>query len=154
MERLYQAYLKSSGVCTDTRKIHEGCIFFALKGEHFNGNTYTKEALSKGASYAVIDEKEYHNDPHTFLVDDVLTSLQSLAKYHRAQLSIPVIGLTGSNGKTTTKELMAAILATKYRVFATDGNLNNHIGVPLSLLSIKPTDEIAIIEMGANPADR
>lgn len=149
MDELYQAYLNATGVCTDTRKITRGCIFFALKGENFNGNKFAKEAISLGASVAVIDEAEFQSK-NMILVDDVLTSLQELAKHHRNQLSIPVIGLTGSNGKTTTKELIAAVLQTSYNVFATYGNLNNHIGVPLSLLSILPEHEIAIIEMGAN----
>jgi len=150
MKDLYQAYLDSSVVCTDSRKITEGCIFFALKGDNFNGNTYASAAIKAGARFAVIDEEEFQQSDHTILVDDVLESLQNLARHHRKKLSIPIIGLTGSNGKTTTKELIAAALKTKYNVFATDGNLNNHIGVPLSLLSISDQHEIAIIEMGAN----
>jgi len=150
MKDLYQAYLDSSVVCTDSRKITKGCIFFALKGDNFNGNTYASAAIKAGAQFAVIDEEEFQQSDQTILVDDVLESLQDLARHHRQKLSIPIIGLTGSNGKTTTKELIAAALKTKYNVFATDGNLNNHIGVPLSLLSISDKHEIAIIEMGAN----
>jgi UDP-N-acetylmuramoyl-tripeptide--D-alanyl-D-alanine ligase len=150
MKDLYQAYLNSTTICTDTRNITSGCIFFALKGENFNGNTYASEALKKGAAYAVIDEAQFHLSNGTILVDDVLTSLQEMARHHRHTLTIPIIGLTGSNGKTTTKELIAAALKTKYNVFATAGNLNNHIGVPLSILSISNKHEIAIIEMGAN----
>ena len=147
---LYKLYLKSARVCTDTRQIAQGCIFFALKGPSFNANEFAGEALQKGASYAVVDDATYVKSDRTILVADALTALQQLASYHRDQLKIPVIGLTGSNGKTTTKELLSAVLSKKYKTFATKGNLNNHIGVPLSVLSIDATIEIAVIEMGAN----
>ncbi|MCP4520528.1 MAG: UDP-N-acetylmuramoyl-tripeptide--D-alanyl-D-alanine ligase [Cytophagales bacterium] len=148
---IYELYKICSEVCTDTRKITENCIFFALKGANFNGNTFAEQALEKGAKYVVIDEKEYQKDERFVLVEDVLTTLQNLANHHRHQFTIPFIGLTGSNGKTTTKELIRTVLAKKYKVYATEGNFNNHIGVPLTLLSI-PLDEaeIAVIEMGAN----
>ena len=151
IKKLYQAFITSSTVCTDTRKIEKGCIFFALKGENFNGNNFAQQALENGAAYVVIDENQENIEPDkSFLVDDVLIALQQLANYHRKTLNIPIIGITGSNGKTTTKELLAAVLNKKYKTYFTFGNLNNHIGVPLSLLSIKKEDELAIIEMGAN----
>lgn len=146
---IYEVYLNSSGVSTDTRKINEGVLFFALKGDNFNGNAYAEEALKKGAAKAIIDEEQYAG-PGTILVEDVLKTLQQLATHHRRQLKIPFVALTGSNGKTTTKELMNAVLSTKYNVLATAGNYNNHIGVPLTLLSIRSDHELAIIEMGAN----
>jgi len=127
-------------------------MFFALKGPNFNANTLVKSALDAGSKYAVIDEEAFYIDERTILVEDVLSSLQDLANHHRKQLTIPVIGITGSNGKTTTKELIYAVLAKKFTVYATKGNFNNHIGVPLSLLAIKKDVEIAIIEMGANHA--
>ncbi|MGY5351180.1 UDP-N-acetylmuramoyl-tripeptide--D-alanyl-D-alanine ligase [Wenyingzhuangia sp. IMCC45533] len=135
---------------TDTRKINKEAIFFALKGEKFNANTFAKQALEKGASYVVIDESEFYIDDRTILVDDVLEKLQQLAHYHREYLAIPTIALTGSNGKTTTKELIREILSTQYKVSATLGNLNNHIGVPLTLLSMTKDTEMGIVEMGAN----
>jgi UDP-N-acetylmuramoyl-tripeptide--D-alanyl-D-alanine ligase len=147
---LYQLYLKSGKISTDTRQITPGSIFFALKGPSFNANAFAEEALLKGASYAVVDEKEYVTSERTILVEDSLTALQDLARYHRAQLKIPVIGLTGSNGKTTSKELLNAVLSKKFKTLATKGNLNNHIGVPLTILSIDSSVELAIIEMGAN----
>lgn len=150
IEQLYTIYLKYPVICTDTRTITAGCLFFALKGESFDANTFAAAALEQGAAFAVIDNKEYADNDQCILVDDVLTTLQNLAKHHRKQLNIPVIGLTGSNGKTTTKELIKAVLAEKYQTFATKGNLNNHIGVPLSILSIQNDVEIAVIEMGAN----
>jgi len=150
IQALYQLYLVNQTICTDTRSISQDCLFFALKGENFNANTFALQALQQGAAYVIIDEEEYKVDERCILVDDVLTCLQELAKYHRQQLKIPVIGLTGSNGKTTTKELIKAVLAEKYVVFATKGNLNNHIGVPLSILSITAETQIAVIEMGAN----
>lgn len=150
IEQLYTVYLKYPVICTDTRTITTGCLFFALKGESFDANTFAAAALEQGAAFAVIDNKEYADNDQCILVDDVLTTLQHLAKHHRKQLNIPVIGLTGSNGKTTTKELIKAVLAEKYQTFATKGNLNNHIGVPLSILSIQSDVEIAVIEMGAN----
>lgn len=137
-------------MCTDTRDIKPGSIFFALKGENFNGNQFAEKALEMGCAYAVIDEKEFQKNENYFLVDDVLSALQQLANHHRKQLNIPVIGITGSNGKTTSKELVNAVLSKKFKVLATVGNLNNHIGVPLTLLSITKEHEMAIVEMGAN----
>lgn len=137
-------------ICTDTRSIAKDCLFFALKGENFDANSFAEQALANGAAYAIIDNPAYSIDERCIVVPDVLTALQELAKHHREQLNIPVIGLTGSNGKTTTKELINAVLAEKYKTFATKGNLNNHIGVPLSLLSLTRETEIAVIEMGAN----
>ncbi|MEY2794047.1 MAG: UDP-N-acetylmuramoyl-tripeptide--D-alanyl-D-alanine ligase [Bacteroidota bacterium] len=147
---LLEKFLSSSGVSTDTRKIQEGNLFFALKGPNFNANALAKEALEKGATYAIIDDIAYDLGEKTLLVEDGLLALQELAREYRKTLSIPIIGLTGSNGKTTTKELIFSVLSQKYHCFATSGNLNNHIGVPLSILSIKPEHEIAVIEMGAN----
>lgn len=147
---LYQLYTKHFLVDTDTRNIRENTLFFALKGDNFNGNEFAEKALTLGASFAIVDDKNYQTQENIVLVDDVLETLQKLANYHRKQLTIPVIGLTGSNGKTTTKELINVILSKKYNCLATKGNLNNHIGVPLTLLSINPEHEIAIIEMGAN----
>ena len=135
-DSLYQHYLKHSTISTDTRNIAAGCLFFALKGEKFDANTFAERALAMGAAYVVIDNKDYQINERCLLVDDVLSSLQDLARHHRAQLGIPVVGLTGSNGKTTTKELINAVLSRKYKTFATRGNLNNHIGVPLSILSL------------------
>ena len=150
IELLHETFLQYPIVSTDTRKIENECIFFALKGDNFNGNRYAVEALRKGAAFAVVDEKKYATSDKTILVDDVLQTLQKLATYHRNQCNAKVIGLTGSNGKTTTKELINTVLSTKYKTIATSGNLNNHIGVPLTLLSIKKDTEMAIIEMGAN----
>ncbi|MDG1175059.1 MAG: UDP-N-acetylmuramoyl-tripeptide--D-alanyl-D-alanine ligase [Flavobacteriales bacterium] len=147
---LYSIYLKHPVISTDTRKIQLNSLFFALKGENFDGNKYADEALENGASYAVISDESYQKDNRYILVEDTLVSLQDLARHHRNQLTIPIIGITGSNGKTTTKELMKSALQEKFNTYATFGNLNNHIGVPLSLLSITKEHEIAIIEMGAN----
>lgn len=147
---LYQHYLKAGGVSTDTRQIAPRSIFFALKGPKYNANGFAEEALAKGASYAVVDDREFVTSHQTIFVEDGLTSLQQLARHHRDQLKIPVIGLTGSNGKTTSKELVNAVLSKKFKTLATKGNLNNHIGVPLTILAIDPSVEIAIIEMGAN----
>ena len=147
---IYEKFKTCTGVSTDTRKIDEGVMFFALKGDKFNANEFAKEALEKGAKYVVIDEKEYATDPACILVNDVLYTLQKLANYHRQQFSIPFIGLTGSNGKTTSKELVAAGLSKKYNTYYTKGNLNNHIGVPLTLLGLDESYEIAVVEMGAN----
>lgn len=147
---LYQKYLASGQVSTDTRKIIPGSIFFALKGETFNGNEFAERALELGASLVVVDDPRFHYLPKSILVPDVLTALQDLARYHRKKLQIPVIGLTGSNGKTTSKELVHAVLSKKFRTQSTIGNLNNHIGVPLTILSLRSDAEIAIIEMGAN----
>jgi UDP-N-acetylmuramoyl-tripeptide--D-alanyl-D-alanine ligase len=149
---IYELFLMHPVVETDTRKIVRDCIFFALKGENFNGNLFAAEALAKGAAYAVIDEEEYFTDKRTVLVENVLQALQELALFHRRQFKIPVLGITGSNGKTTSKELIAAVLSAKFKVTSTQGNLNNHIGVPLTLLNITPETEFAIIEMGANHA--
>lgn len=151
LNELYSAYLSSSEVSTDSRKIEKDCIFFALKGDNFNGNKYAKSALANGAAFVVVDENPDNlSSDNVFIVEDVLKTLQQLSKLHRRNLSIPIIGITGSNGKTTTKELLAAVLNKKYHTYFTKGNLNNHIGVPLSLLSINKKHEIAIIEMGAN----
>ena len=150
LEKLYELFLQFPVVCTDTRKITTNCIFFALKGDNFNGNTFAKKAIENGAAYAIIDEKEYQTNDKTILVNDVLETLQKLANHHRKQSSAKIISLTGSNGKTTTKELINSVLSTSYKTIATVGNLNNHIGVPLTLLSIKKDTEIAIVEMGAN----
>jgi UDP-N-acetylmuramoyl-tripeptide--D-alanyl-D-alanine ligase len=150
IEKLYSHFREHPLVCTDTREIRPGSIFFALKGDNFNGNRFAEQALEKGCAFAVIDEKEFQKDERFILVEDVLSALQQLANHHRRQLNIPVIGITGSNGKTTSKELINAVLSKKYKVLATKGNLNNHIGVPLTLLSITGEHEMAIIEMGAN----
>ncbi|HSQ45456.1 MAG TPA: UDP-N-acetylmuramoyl-tripeptide--D-alanyl-D-alanine ligase [Lutibacter sp.] len=148
--QLYQLYSETYLVDTDTRKIRKGTIFFALKGDNFNGNEFAEEALKSGANYVIIDEEKYKTDSKTILVENVLETLQKLANFHRKQLSIPIISLTGSNGKTTTKELINTVLSKKYITVATAGNLNNHIGVPLTLLSMTPKTEIGIVEMGAN----
>ncbi|MGV3509336.1 MAG: UDP-N-acetylmuramoyl-tripeptide--D-alanyl-D-alanine ligase [Sphingobacteriaceae bacterium] len=150
IEELYSIYLNHPEICTDTRKISTGCLFFALKGDNFDGNSFAQKALDEGAAYAIIDNPQHNVSDRTILVDDVLGTLQQLANYHRKQLSIPFIGITGTNGKTTTKELINSILSVKYKTYATRGNLNNHIGVPLTLLAIDKSIEIAIIEMGAN----
>jgi UDP-N-acetylmuramoyl-tripeptide--D-alanyl-D-alanine ligase len=147
---LYQRFLEAGTVSTDTRQITPGSIFFALKGDRFNANEFAQQALAKGARYAVVDEQKYAIDDHYILVNDVLQALQQLARHHRDQLKIPVVGLTGSNGKTTSKELISAVLGKKFKTYATRGNLNNHIGVPLTILSINSTHEIAVVEMGAN----
>jgi UDP-N-acetylmuramoyl-tripeptide--D-alanyl-D-alanine ligase len=149
-KKIYELFLKSSGVSTDTRKIFDNCIFFALKGNNFNGNTFALEAIKQGALYAVIDEPTIENNERLILVENVLKTLQEVANIHRRTFNIPFIAITGSNGKTTTKELIYAVLKQKFNAFATQGNLNNHIGIPLTLLSIKQDTEIAIIEMGAN----
>jgi UDP-N-acetylmuramoyl-tripeptide--D-alanyl-D-alanine ligase len=150
LEKLYQYYLKHPIICTDTRAIQKDCIFFALKGDNFDANAFASAALEAGAAYAVIDDKTYFTNDNFILVTDVLSTLQDLARFHRNQLNIPVIGLTGSNGKTTTKELINAVLSEKFKTYATKGNLNNHIGVPLTILSIGSDVEMAIVEMGAN----
>ncbi len=150
IQEIYQLYSNYFLVDTDTRSIRKHTVFFALKGENFNGNLFAEEALNKGADYAVVDEKEYQTNENIILVDDVLTCLQKLATYHREALNIPILSLTGSNGKTTTKELVNAVLSKKYKTVATKGNLNNHIGVPLTLLSMDTATEFGIVEMGAN----
>lgn len=150
IHKLYQKYRESGKVSTDTRQIIPGSVFVALKGDKFNANEFAAEALLKGASAAVVDEATYAVDDRYFLVDNALDALQKLARHHRDQLKIPVVGLTGSNGKTTSKELLNAVLSKKYRTYATKGNLNNHIGVPLTILAIDDSIELAIVEMGAN----
>lgn len=150
MEALFELFYQSNGVCTDTRKIEKDCLFICLRGDNFNGNTFAEEALNHGAKFVIVDQKEFQTKPEIKLVDDSLIFLQKLANHHRNKFSIPVIGITGSNGKTSTKELINAVLSTKYEVLATKGNLNNHIGVPLTLLNLHAKHEIAIIEMGAN----
>lgn len=147
---LYVYFLAHPAISTDTRSIQPSSLFFALKGENFNGNAFAAEALEKGAAYAIIDEPQYQKDERFILVPDVLTALQGLASYHRTQLRIPFIGITGTNGKTTTKELTYAVLSQKFNTYATKGNLNNHIGVPLTILSITKQTQVAIVEMGAN----
>lgn len=147
---LYQLFRLYSKVSTDSRCVGEGSIFFALRGENFDGNKYAAAALSKGAAIAVVDDECVAVDERFFVVDDVLEALQQLANHHRRQLGIPILAITGTNGKTTTKELVAAVLATKMRVTATSGNLNNHIGVPLTLLSMDSSTEFGVVEMGAS----
>jgi len=147
---LHSIFLEFPKICTDTRKITKDCIFFALKGDNFNGNKFASDAIEKGAKYAIIDEEEYNESDRFILVDNVLETLQQLANYHRNKSTAKVISLTGSNGKTTTKELINTVLSKKYKTIATVGNLNNHIGVPLTLLSIQAETEIAVVEMGAN----
>ncbi|NOT50698.1 MAG: UDP-N-acetylmuramoyl-tripeptide--D-alanyl-D-alanine ligase [Chitinophagaceae bacterium] len=150
IEVLYELYKKNPSVQTDTRKLKQGDIFFALKGDNFNGNAFAKQAIENGAAYAVIDEKEFEVKDKTILTEDVLATLQQLAKHHRQQFNIPVLAITGSNGKTTTKELIHAVLSSTFKTYTTEGNLNNHIGVPLTILKIKDDAEMAVIEMGAN----
>ena len=147
---LYEIYKKHTTVTTDSRNCPVGSLFIALKGDNFNGNHFAKQALDLGSSFAVVDEADAVTDERILLVDDCLKTLQGLAAHHRKQCNIPVIGITGTNGKTTTKELMASVLSKKYNLLYTQGNLNNHIGVPLTLLRLKPEHEIAVIEMGAN----
>lgn len=147
---LYEVYKKHPVICTDSRAIRTGSMFFALKGERFNGNAFALQALADGAAYAVIDEPQYRVDERTILVPDVLQALQQMAHHHRMQFNIPFIAVCGSNGKTTSKELLHAVLNTTYKTVSTPGNLNNHIGVPLTLLGIPADTEMAIIEMGAN----
>ncbi len=149
-ETLYPYFAECDGVSTDTRNILPNSLFFALKGDRFNGNTFAKQALENGARYAVIDEKEFEIPGKTLLCKDVLKTLKELASFHRKKLQLPIIGLTGSNGKTTTKELVNAVLSQHYKTIATKGNLNNHIGVPLTLLRMTEATEIGIVEMGAN----
>jgi len=153
IEALYSIYTKHPSVVTDTRKLKLGDLYFALKGPNFNGNVFALQALEQGAAYAIVDEEIPNGSAfqeRILFVDDVLTTLQALAKYHRQQFNIPFIAITGSNGKTTTKELVYAVLASHFKTYTTQGNLNNHIGVPLTLLSIPKDAEMAVIEMGAN----
>jgi UDP-N-acetylmuramoyl-tripeptide--D-alanyl-D-alanine ligase len=148
--KIHDLFLKCTSISIDTRKIQSNSFFVAIKGENFDANTFAKEAIEKGASYVVIDNSDYFIDQRTILVSDSLKTLQELAQYHRNFLKLPIIALTGSNGKTTTKELIHAVLSEKYKTKATVGNLNNHIGVPLTLLSFNSDTEIGIVEMGAN----
>ncbi len=150
IKKLYSIFLATSGITTDSRNVTNGLIFFALKGDNFDGNKYAALALENGCSFAIIDNPSYKKDARYILVDDVLKTLQSLAMYHREQMDIPVIAITGSNGKTTTKELLATIMGLKWKTVSTKGNLNNHIGVPLTLLRIKNDTQFAIVEVGAN----
>ncbi len=148
--KLYQLFLQHPVICTDSRNCPEGSIFFALKGDNFNANTFAAKAIENGCAYAVVDDKQYAPDERYILVDDVLDALQQLARHHRKQLGTTIIGITGTNGKTTTKELIASVLKEKYNLLYTQGNLNNHIGVPLTLLQLKAEHEMAVVEMGAN----
>ncbi|MCF8274755.1 MAG: UDP-N-acetylmuramoyl-tripeptide--D-alanyl-D-alanine ligase [Flavobacteriaceae bacterium] len=150
INKLHALFLECTSLSTDTRKIKQGDMFFALKGDNFNGNAYAEQALNQGAKYAIIDEKAFNNSPSTILVNNVLETLQQLATFHRDYLKVPIIALTGSNGKTTTKELINAVLSQKFNTTATVSNLNNHIGVPLTLLSMKKYTKMGIVEMGAN----
>ncbi|MDW7692226.1 UDP-N-acetylmuramoyl-tripeptide--D-alanyl-D-alanine ligase [Flammeovirgaceae bacterium SG7u.111] len=150
LAEIYQLFSASSGVCTDTRKITDGCIFFALKGASFNGNAFAKDALAKGASYAVVDEEQFAGIEKAILVEDVLECLQKLANLHRKTLGFTIVGITGSNGKTTTKELAYRVLSQKYETASTPGNFNNHIGVPLTLLGIGAETEMVVLELGDN----
>ena len=151
IEEIYNAFLScNQQVTTDTRNIAKNDLFFALKGPNFNGNKFAEKALELGAKFAVIDESEYFIDGKTFLVENVLETLQSLARFHREKINIPVVAITGTNGKTTTKELLGAVLSSQYNILITQGNLNNHIGVPLTILQLTKEHEIAVIEMGAS----
>lgn len=150
LKDIYKLFLESEGVCTDTRQIKKNTIFFSLKGRNFNGNLFADHALSLGCSFSVIDDRKYKKSKKHILVDDVLICLQELASLHRAELNCKVIAITGSNGKTTSKELISSVLRKKYNVLSTEGNLNNHIGVPLTLLKLNKSHEFAVIEMGAN----
>ena len=150
IKEIYKLFQQHSTICTDSRKITNGAMFISLRGEKFNGNKYALKAIQDGCSYAIVDEKEYDIHQNTILVNNALKTLQDLATYHRNQLNIPLIGITGTNGKTTSKELINAILSSELCCYSTKGNLNNHIGVPLSILEINKKHKIAIIEMGAN----
>ena len=147
---LYKIFKQTPEISTDSRNISENCIFFALKGENFDGNIFAQKAIDSGAQIAVISDKKFEIEGKTLLVDDVLKTLQELAKYHREHLSTKIFGITGTNGKTTTKELIFSVLSRKYKSFATQGNFNNHIGVPLTLLALRDDTDFAIVEMGAN----
>ena len=150
IERLYEIYLQYPSIQTDSRKIKNGDLFFALKGPNFNGNAFAKQSLDAGAAYAIVDESLSVKDERIILVEDVLNTLQQLAKHHRLQFNIPFIGITGSNGKTTTKELVHVVLSSTFKTYTTQGNLNNHIGIPLTILQVKNDAAMAVIEMGAN----
>jgi UDP-N-acetylmuramoyl-tripeptide--D-alanyl-D-alanine ligase len=150
IDELYRIFTKFPQITTDSRNIEPNSIFFALKGDNFNGNKFANDAINKGAAYAIIDEKDYYTSTKTILVEDVLQTLTELAKYHRKKLGIPILAITGTNGKTTTKELVSAVLSQKFNVCFTAGNLNNHIGVPLTLLKMNRETEFGVVEMGAN----
>lgn len=150
LEELYRLFRQHPVVCTDTRRLSPGCLFFALKGDNFDGNAFAAQALAGGAAYAIIDNAQFQTDQRCLLVSDVLSCLQQLATHHRKQFDIPLIAIAGSNGKTTTKELVSAVLASHYPCHFTRGNLNNHIGVPLTLLAMPDQTEVAVIELGAN----
>jgi UDP-N-acetylmuramoyl-tripeptide--D-alanyl-D-alanine ligase len=150
IKELYSIFKQSPQIITDSRKSQRGSIFFALRGENFNGNTFAKNAIEQGCNFAIIDDKNFALPSKTILVKDSLQTLQELANYHRKQLHFPFLAVTGSNGKTTSKELIASVLSTAFKVHSTHGNLNNHIGVPLTLLSIPSDTQIAVIELGAN----
>ncbi|MDK2978268.1 MAG: UDP-N-acetylmuramoyl-tripeptide--D-alanyl-D-alanine ligase [Bacteroidales bacterium] len=150
INELYKIYQKHPQITTDSRFAPKNGLFFALKGEHFDGNVFAQKAIENGCAYAIIDNPKFFKSKQFILVEDVLSTLQQLANYHRQQLKIPVIGITGTNGKTTTKELLASVLSMKYNVAYTQGNLNNHIGVPLTILSFTENTELGIVEMGAN----
>ncbi|MEI6277736.1 MAG: Mur ligase family protein, partial [Prolixibacteraceae bacterium] len=150
IEAIYRIFLEHPQITTDSRKIEEGSIFFALKGDNFNGNAFALPALEKGASFAIVDEPEFAGHERILLVDNVLQTLQDLARLHRQTLGIPILAITGTNGKTTTKELVTAVLSKKFNLISTKGNLNNHIGVPLTLLSLGQETQFAVVEMGAN----
>lgn len=150
LDSIYEIYKQNKVITTDSRNCPEGSIFFALKGGNFDGNRFVLDALAKGCSYAVSEDRRYSDNERVFVVEDVLTTLQQLAHRHRSTFNFPVIGITGTNGKTTTKELVATVLSKKYRVHYTQGNFNNHIGVPLTLLSTPADCDMAVIEMGAN----
>jgi len=154
ISELHTLFQNSKGICTDTRKIIKNSLFFALKGDNFNGNTYALKAIEQGCDYAIVDDVALKGKARIIVVDSVLKTLQDLANFHRKQFSIPIIGITGSNGKTTSKELIGCVLEKKYNLLMTQGNLNNHLGVPFTLLNLNNKHEIAIIEMGANkPGD-
>lgn len=150
IEELYKIFLQNGSVSTDTRKITPGCLFFALKGETYDGNQFARLAIKAGAAFAVVDNPKVVKNNKYILVDNVLTTLQQLANFHRKKIGLQVIGITGTNGKTTTKELVSSVLSKKFNIIFTQGNLNNHIGVPITLLRITKDTDIAIIEMGAN----
>ena len=152
IEELYDIFKQHPVVTTDTRDCPQGSIFFALKGETFDGNQFAKKALENGCAYAIVDNPEYADpdDPRIILMDDSLLALQQLARHHRRTIGTRIVGVTGTNGKTTTKELIATVLSEKYNVLFTQGNFNNHIGVPKTLLGLRPEHDIAVVEMGAN----
>lgn len=150
LQSIYHEHIKGHSVTTDSRNIQKGDVFIALRGDHFDGNRFACQALEKGASIAIVDDPGLQGENHCLYVKDTLQFLQEVAHYHRKQLHIPILGITGTNGKTTTKELCHAVLSTKYKTFATQGNFNNHIGVPLTLLSMNENTEFGIVEMGAN----